>query len=47
MALDELGFSTIWPVNKVDTMCEIIYRVYLGYIWLFNINLSRHYVLDI
>ena len=42
-----LFFFAIWPVNKADTMYEIIYWVRLDWIWSLNSYLIRHSVLDI
>ena len=37
----------IWPVEKSDTMCKLIYCAKVGYFWKLKTGLSRHTVLDI
>ena len=38
---------TISPVNIADSMCQPIYCVDLGYIWLLKCGLSQHTVLSV
>ena len=42
-----LGCINIWPVIKVNMMCEIIYCVDLGYTWSLKNYLIRHNVFTI